>query len=484
MMMRILIQKELKSILLSPKFPASFAICTVLMLLSVYVGINEYHSSVRQYEEAGRLSGEEMRQAPGWMSVHNRVYRSPDPMQIFAGGISNDIGRWSLIDQFSGVKLRNSVYSDDPIFAVFRFIDFAFIVQIVLSLMAVLFTYDAVNGERESGTLQLAFSNSVSRAQYLVAKVAGAWCGLVIPVLIPVALSLLLLLLYRVPMTGAHWLSLATLLGASFLYFTFFVVFGVLTSTVTKRSAVSFLFALVAWLLLVLVIPRAGVIAAGQIVAVPTVAEVDGEKDTYAKGAWKDLTDEMEARWRTRQTPLNQLTKEERQKYQDDHLWAWMEQDDSARKATEKKIDEYGIRLNEDLRNRKAVQERLAFVFSRFSPASAYQLAAMDLGGTDLSLKSRYEDALQTYRTAFNAFTDKKQKESGGSGGIRITFDTDRGFSFDVPRERTLDLSGIPEFAHPQFSFSLPVIDLGILALYSLLAFAGAFVAFLRYDVR
>ena len=84
-------------------------------------------------------------------------------MQIFASGVNNDIGRLSNISTWTEVKLRQSTYSDDSLFALFRFIDFTFIVQVVLSLFAILFTYDTINGERESGTLKLAFSNAVPR---------------------------------------------------------------------------------------------------------------------------------------------------------------------------------------------------------------------------------------------------------------------------------------------------------------------------------
>ncbi len=49
-MFGILIQKELKAILLSPKFAVTFGICAFLLLLSVFIGISEYNASVKQYD--------------------------------------------------------------------------------------------------------------------------------------------------------------------------------------------------------------------------------------------------------------------------------------------------------------------------------------------------------------------------------------------------------------------------------------------------
>ena len=371
-MISVIIMKELKAVLLSPKFTATFAVCSVLMLLSVYVGINEYRASTRQYETAMQLAKQEMRETSSWSGLSNRIYRRPDPMQIFVSGVNYDIGRWSNVDQFSTVKLRHSAYSDDPIFAVFRFVDFSFIVTVVLSLFALLFTYDAINGERESGTLQLTFSNAVPRAQYIVGKLVGAWLGLVVPLLVPVTLAVLMLLIYRIPFSPGHWMRLGILLGTAVVYFTVFIAVGLFVSALTRHSSTSFLVALVIWVLAVLILPRAGVIVAGQLIPVPSVAEIEGQHDAYAKQQWQQLMLTQEKRWGERNLEMANLSKEEREKYRDDHLWAWMEQDDSARKGMQKDIDKYAIRLNEDLRNRQTTQQELAFILSRFSPASSF----------------------------------------------------------------------------------------------------------------
>ena len=300
-MLSILIQKELKAMLLSPKFVATFAMCALLILLSVFIGIQEYRAAVRQHEAAMQLTEQTLRTQATWMGLSTSAYRHPDPVQIFITGVTNDIGRLSNISQFSGVKLTNSAYSDDPIFALFRAMDFAFIVTVVLSLFAILFTYDAINGEREGGTLQLTFANPVPRATFVLAKLIGSWLGLVIPLLIPILLGVLLVLLYAVPMTAEHWARLLAFFGMSLLFFTFFIAFGVLVSSLTRRSSVSFLISLVAWVTFVLIIPRLGVMAAGQITPVPTVAEVEAQRDAFAKDQWDKHMQDLESKWKMRE---------------------------------------------------------------------------------------------------------------------------------------------------------------------------------------
>lgn len=489
-MFSTLIEKELKSIILSPKFFTTFALCSILILLSIFIGIQEYRLAEKSYEAGIQLTDQEMQEKSSWFMLNTRVFRKPDPMQVFVSGVNNDIGRFSNIRSSESVKLTNSSYSDDPIFAVFRFLDFTLIVQIVLSLFAILFTYDAINGERENGTLQLAFSNAIPRFRYIFAKFVGSWLGLTVPILVPILLSLVAIIIFKIPFAGDHWPRLMALLVVSIIYFTAFIALGVCVSGLTKRSSVSFLLLLVAWVIFALIIPRIGMMSAAKIIPVPSIAEIDGQLDGYSKERWDSYMKELEQTWDRRNKEMEGLTKEQREAYRDEHLWEWMQENDQSRKTIQADITEFSRTLHENLRNRKAVQERLAFSLSRFSPASAYQLTCMNLAGTDIRLKDRYETAMEQYQKTFVDYAEKKQKESGGAaGGIHITFDSDSGMKFDLgKRGGALDISDMPRFQETKRSFTqifaATIIDFGLLILYTITALVGAVVAFLRYDVR
>ena len=156
--------------------------------------------------------------------------------------------------------------------------------------------------------------------------------------------------------------------------------------------------------------------------------------------------------------------------------------------AAQEDIDKNVARLREENRNLRFQQEKMAFTLSKLSPVSAFQLAAMELAGTDVGIKARYEDGLTTYRAGFNEYKRKKQLENGGLGGLRITVDSKDGVKIDTGREIALDLSDLPEYRRQARSMETVVAgvipNLTLLAVLSLLAFTGAFVAFLRYDVR
>ena len=487
-MYKDIVMHELKNIIFSPKFSSAFLAASILILLSVFVGIQHYKSEMRQYETIMSLNQDEMREQNNWTALSTRVVRKPDPMEIFSAGIVNDIGRTAMVSGRHNSKLTNSVYTDDPVYSIFRFIDFSFVVIVVLSLMAILFTYDLINGEKERGTLQLVFSNAVPRARFILAKLTGAWLGLVVPLLIPLLLSVLMIMIFAVPFTAAHWLKLSGLFAMSVMLFTFFIALGTLISTLTKRSQVSFLVSLVCWVTFVFILPRAGVVIAGQIVSVPSVAQIESLKDANEKNEWEKFWSTSSSRWVERTKGQENWSQEKRDAYKDEHMWQWMEEEEKERNNCQARIEKYNSMLQEDLRNRANNQTRLAFTLSRFSPVSAYQMAAMNIVSTDLNLKSRYEDAINNYKKEFTGYTEKKGKEAGGIGGVRIMMSSDGTMKIDTDREAALDLSGVPQFTLPAVSSGeiakAAVVDTGIMLFSILLAFAISYYSFLKYDLR
>ena len=490
-MLSLLIQKELKNILLSPKFTGTFLVCSLLILISVFIGINEYNNAVSQFEANKQIAQQNITEASNWGQVRNITHREPNPMQIFVSGLHFDVGRLSTISSFSDVKLTRSPYSDETLFAIFRFIDFAFIVQVVLSLFAILFTYDAINGERENGTLKLAFANSVSRAHYLFAKFTGIWLGLIIPLFIPILIGLLLVTAFGIPITPAEWGSIGGLIVLSVLYITFFIGIGILVSALTEKSSLSFLLLLVIWISGVLILPRMGVMAAGQLLEIESIAQLEAKQEAFQKARWDQYSADLTEKWNDREQEMEGMDEDQHKTYRDEKEWEWLEEDDASRKLVQSDIIDNNRKLLEDSKNKKKMQERLAFNLARVSPVSSFRLAAMQIAGTGIDLKTRHEESMRIYKDNFTEFTEKKKEEEGGHGGFRINIDSDEGASIDIDfgrENQALDTSEMPQYSAPIVSagvaFQNSILDFGLLSIFILLTFGGSFLAFLRYDMR
>lgn len=477
-MFGVLVTKELKAILLSPRFAGTFLVGAVLILLSVYVGIQEYRAAVDHARTSQLLSDQGLQEATSWMSASTRAYRAPEPMMIFVSGLAFDIGRWTPINTRTGVRLRHSLYADEPMYAVFRFVDFSLIVVVVMSLFALLFTYDAVSGEREDGTLKLVFSHPVSRANYLLAKASGAWLGLAAALAVPTALAVLLVVLCGVPFGIEDWLRLTLLIGLAALFCGCFVMIGLLLSSCTRHSSVSFLTGLMVWVVLTLIVPRVGVLTAGQLTSVPTVAEIQGQREAFARDRWDKFMQDGMGRWRGSTDSLGE-----------EALLARIQTEDSLRRQVETDINDYETRLYADLRRKSERRERLALSLARFSPVSAFQVGAMTLAGTNLDMKSRFESAMDAYRGQFADYVGRRQAENPGAGGLRIEMNSESGMKISNPRDAgALDVSGLPKYMSPRFDLASVVgslvVDFGVLALGLLGCLFGAVTVFSRYDVR
>lgn len=466
-MLKIIIEKELKEILGSSKFVFTFLVCSILILLTFYVGARNYQINRSQYEASVAENIRSMQEVTDWRMVRHKIFLPPLPLSSLIGGVSNDIGRNIEIAGMGELVATGSKYNEDPIYAVFRFLDLDFLFQIILSLFAILFTYNAVNGEKEGGTLALTFANPVPRDKYILGKLIGSFAALAVPLLIPMLLGSLLLPALGVPMTGQDWMKLAFVIFTGFLYFSVFLTLSVFMSIVMKQSSSSFLMMLVIWIMSVVVLPRASVIIAGRAVDVPSVDEINSKKSKFSQQMSEDMFKKMAT---FKSSGEAQTAMQEFQKFMSD-----------IQEENGKKTKENTDKLNEERNNRQLVQQDLAFGISRVSPSACFSLAATNMAGTSLQLINEFTDQATAYQAVFKKFQLEKTGSATG-GGVMITI-RDSG-----DKEKKINPTELPQFRYnpPEFSKVLgkSIIDLVILVIYNLIFFFGSFIAFLKYDLR
>jgi len=470
-MFKIILDKELREIVGTTKFAVTFGVCALLILLAFYVGARNYQISVQEYNSAVAENMQQMEGVTNWADIDHRIFLPPQPLAALVSGVSNDIGRTVNMDVRGELRSEGSRFAEDPIFAVFRFLDLEFIFAIVLSLFAILFGYDAINGEKERGTLALSFANSVPRDQYILGKIVGSFLALIIPLMIPILIGCLMLPLLGVPMDADSWLRLGMVILTGVLYFGVFLTLSVFVSTLTHRSSTAFLTLVVVWVFAVLIIPRASVLAAGGLVDVPSVDQVDFEKGKYSAQLFNERMNAMQA-WT-------------RQNYQSDHR-LMMEGMQAFRNEQQALVDEkmrlFVEQLNQERANKSDLRTSVAFTLARISPTAAFSLAASDLASTSMKLRSSYLSAASAYQQEFADFMRSKNADFGGERYVG------HGAPVVVEEPDPIDTRELPLFAYEQpavseaINDSLP--DLGLLFMFNAFFFAGAFVKFNRYDVR
>jgi len=225
-MLRDIIRKEILDNILSPKFVFTFLLCTVLILLSIYTGITNYTAEKKEYDSSVALNREIMEGATGYLEILSAVtvYKPPQILGTIVNGVEEAVGRSAAPGGSSeDANLTDSKYESNPIFAVFGALDLMFIVKIILSLFAILFTYDAIVGEKERGTLKLALSNSVPRDRLILGKALGGFITMFLSLLIPLLVSFIILLLVPdLALSSAAWIRLFLILLMFLIYMSVF----------------------------------------------------------------------------------------------------------------------------------------------------------------------------------------------------------------------------------------------------------------------
>ncbi len=470
-MIKLIIEKELREIIGSMKFAVTFGVCSILILITFYVGAKNYQVGLQRFEAANTENLRQMEGLTDWLRVNShRIFLPPTPLEALVTGISNDIGRTIEMAGRGELTANDSRFNDDPIFAAFRFLDLDFIFQIVLSLFALLFAYNAINGEKERGTLRLSFANAIPRDKYILGKLTGSFLALAVPLLIPILLGCVILPLSGVHLTGDDWIRLALVILAGLLYFGVFLTLSMFISALTTKSSNSFLMLLVIWIFAVLIIPRTSVLIAGRAVDVPTVDEIASQKNRLRSQLWNEDRKKMASFTPSRKGDMEAMH-QEFQKFMED-----------LSNDRNNKMQDLADRLNEDRRNRQVQQEKLALSFANISPTASFSLAVTKLIGTSIDLKNHFLSEASGYQKSYGEFMKEKTGMNPGGGLIFIRMRD------DGEEEKPIDPKELPPFQYNRqpltesVNHALP--DMGLLVLFSVIFFVGAFIKFLRYDVR
>ncbi len=470
-MIKHIILKEIKDNLSSTKFIVTFSVCSVLILLSFIIGATNFKIAQMQYEAAKNENTRQLEGLTNWMMVNDyRIFLPPQPLAALVTGVSNDIGRTIEIGGTNDIQAEDSIFGDEPIFAIFRFLDLEFIFQIVLSLFAILFAYDSINGEKERGTLKLTFSYPVSRSDFILGKLFGSFFSLIIPLLIPFMIGMVILPALGVNLTSDEWIRLMLIILNGFVFTSVFLLLSIFVSALTEKSSNSFLYLLGGWIFFVMIIPRISFIAAGSIINVPSLDEINSQKARLSMQLWSEDRKAINSFSSTKTGNPEELMKE---------FNAFMQK---MTKGRQEKIRELTERLYEERENKQNSMIRLAFGLASLSPVTSFSLSISTLAGTSVKLQEQFYKNAKDYKREYSEFMKKKTGMDGSAFVIM------RRLSDDDTKENKINLSEIPAFQFKKASLSeniaYTILYTGILFLFCIAFFAASFYSFRKYDVR
>ena len=338
-------------------------------------------------------------------------------------------------------------------------IDWAFLISVVLSFVAILFTFDAISGERERGTLRLILSNSVPRDAVLLGKFLGAFLSIGLPFLMAVLINLFLLYTAGDISWGAReWGQLGVILLIAMVYMSIFIAMGLLISACANQSAISLTILLLIWAVFVVLTPNTlGSIVSGLKPA-QTNEEFNARREEQGHTLYERDRKDQPLSMPTRETPPTKATQ------------AW------AKYITaEAELEE---RLHAEHLKTQINQIQLARSVTRISPASIVRYALESLAGTGFPRHLQFLDGVRRYAAQYREFLVSADQADPDSPHVYFVR---QGMS-----EKPVSFSAIPKFEdHVTFSGSLNagLVDILLLVLFLVAVFAGAYLSFLRSEV-
>ncbi len=295
-MMLNLIRKELLDNFLSFRFVISSVIVILIMTLSVGIMMQDYNSKRDSYLQSKNAYFKEAESRDNYLELMFSgigAGRPTSELQFLYTGVEKNPNRSTVIFPFFKPSFMGEL-NINPVFPLFPAVDLLFVVSIVLSLLAFVFSYDAVCGERENGTLKLLMSYSVPRDKIILAKWVGGYISLIIPYFFGIVLcSLLILINPGVKLSGQGWGALALSVLISLLFIGVMYSVGLFVSVRSKLSSTSISVLLFLWVIFVLIIPNAVPFLVDQIRPIDTPSQVMSRIKYKTGGNINKLLDDM-----------------------------------------------------------------------------------------------------------------------------------------------------------------------------------------------
>ena len=499
-MILIIARKQLLDNILSLRFPIAFVLCSSLMIFSTYMLIEDYAKQVSDLSDFLKADGYREAAAGHWDIA--RLSEGPTPvtrrvpaLRVLCQGMGDDTSLIATIRPFVGAVYQQKAFVANPALDAFPDLDVVLIVNIVVSLLAMTFTYDAISGEKRNGTLRLLLANPVPRYKVLLGKWLGSYASFLlsfIPSLIGVAL--LIVLHPMIKLTGSEWWSAVLIFVLSVAYVTVFFSLGLLVSSATEDPRTSLLTLLAIWTFLALIIPNLSPYLAAEIYPTRTPYEIEVELNSIgfeeAEKAWERVREAMEPDLEER---LREIMIGRNLKPAPGGSWnlgygTWSDGikmliwdvEGEATKRELQLISSRSARMElENVTGRSmkikgaymaSLRKQMAAskIISSLSPLAAFTYLATDLAHTGIQGEQNFRETVDIFKGQFVSYVEKKLVSQQ---------------YLDRP-----DISDMPSFRYePRTAVAVArddLIHIFLLLLFNVVFFMGAHLSFLKYDVR
>ena len=476
-MLTTLIQKEIMHHILSVRFVALLLMCLLLIPLTLSIGYRNYQQNLVDYQEAVKLANIEEAKMNPKMELKpelevSKLFLKPAPLSVFANGLGDALPSYLGMTR-NGITQGAPTLVSDSLSYLLGHLDFLFLVGTVFSLLALLFTFDAVAGEREAGTLRIILSNSLPRDLFLWSKLIGGYLVFVVPFLVSLLFGLLMLVWQGFPLGESEiFPRVVSLTVVSLLYIGVFFAIGTVISTYLDNAKTALIIAFTVWVFAVLITPRVGFLAAKFIAPTQTSQSVYLEKTA--------LRENFNAELEEKKTKIHQEFWKDRQQLSFDEQIAntlaggTSDVDKEVQPIEEEfrqKFKESADEIDRRYKRDKARQESVGEMLSRITPTSSLIYLTTNLTQTGKTKRDNYFQAGNRYYDALD--TDWFSKVVDHISMRMMTSED----TVTITQPPSLEVTTLEE------TFRQSMVDILLLCFFAVGLTTVAFLKFFRSDI-
>jgi len=472
-----IIRKEILQGILSLRLPLTLILVTAVMVSGAFLFIEDHGQQLTDHSRNVNDNLEKLsRRADGGpfalysvLSFSDQwIYRRPAPLAFLAEGHEKDLPNAIKVDAFTlGGGPPNTLRGPtkklrgNALLRRFEDIDWAFVISVIMSFLAIVLVYDSISGEREGGTLKLSMSNSVPRSTIILGKYLGIMVVLIIPLLTGILLSVITVTTSgKVSIVGADWLRIGVIVLLSVLYLSIFVMLGLFVSTWFRSSAASLVLLLLLWAVIVVVIPDIGSTAA------TSLSELPGSEAATrnVSAAWDKAYQEYNAshpnagRWMSGN---------------------WSPGENLGRAMA---VSDEMMRVYRNYLDKMVAQVRFGYSTTRISPTTVYRRAVESVAGSGIDHYESFMNQAWEYRAMLQGFLldhypldIHRQHE-------------DRQKLREALSTRTFAAADVPKFHDDPIPIEdcmkNSMWDIAILIMFNVAFFMAAYVSFIKQNVK
>lgn len=410
-MIWLIAKKDFLLNLLSVRFIIGFILCLFVIPFTLIVGVDGYPKQVENYKIEKENAENKLKQIKVYSALRPTIVKEPVPLSIFSNGINDRIGTNVKI-QLGSVPLfmeGHTATRDNPFLNVFFSIDFSTVIAILISLLALVFSYDAITREREDSTMKLVFTGQVSRITFLFGKLLGLLFTLLPILLFCYLLACLIVVINpEIRFSATDWGGIALLFFASILYMLVFILLGMFISSLTRNSSTSIIVSLFCWISFLFLIPNIASYLSQSIVKVQLYDNVESALNDIDKEYWNTYEEKSKEVFQT--LGLNSISY-----YNFSAGWdGYKEIYGGERNMVEyhRLLHSWGEPIRIDYADKKWTvqkkyldelqqQQRLQQYISWISPSEIFKQTTHTLCGTDAGSYLRYMESIRNYREIF-----------------------------------------------------------------------------------